>query len=107
MAKKQSWLVRGVWIVAGTAAACGAVFLLATEPGALAAFLAMGLAVAIVAGIAVRLVRAPKGRRLRQGFGPLGDAAEQYQQQLTGREPTAVAIERAFPEHDDKASSGI
>lgn len=61
MAKKQPWLVRSVWIVAGTAAACGAVFLLATEPGALAAFLAMGLAVAIVAGIAVRLVRAPKG----------------------------------------------
>lgn len=106
MSKNSTRLVRGVWIAACAGAVWGAVFLLATDPAALGGFLALVLAAAIVVGVAIRLIRAPKGRRLRQGLGPIGDAAEQYQQLLTGREPTAVVIERAFPEHDDKGSSG-
>ncbi len=86
----------------GRAVACVAavgvfVLLLATHPEWLSAGIAVGLTLAVGIGVALRFIRAPKGRRLRSGLGPAAGAAESYQQLLVGREPTSELIEHAFP----------
>lgn len=103
----SSSLKKTLWIVLGAVALGLAVFLLVTDPAALGGWLALGLGIAVVLGMAVKMVRAPRGNKLRAGMAPIGAAAETYQELLLGREPTGSAIEHSFPAvPDDKASSG-
>lgn len=82
------------------------VFFLINNPAALGGWLALGLGIAVVLGMVMRLVRAPKGKKFREGFAPVANAGEAYQQLLLGREPTEDAIEHSFPAAtDDTASS--
>lgn len=83
----------------------GAVALLAARPELLGTFLFLGPALAVGIGMILRLIRAPKGRRLREGFGPVAGAAETYQELLMSREPTQELIQHAFPTALDETTS--
>ncbi len=94
------------WALVGALVLGVGVAVLLTHPAALGGFISLGLGITIVLGVVVRLIRAPKGKKMRRALAPLGDAGEVYQQLLTGREPTGLAIEHSFPvATDDKASS--
>lgn len=103
----SSSLKKVLWIVLGAVALCFAIVLLVTDPAALGGWLALGLGIAVVLGMAVKMIRAPRGKKLRAGLAPIAGAAETYQELLLGRESTSSAIEHSFPAvPDDKASSG-
>jgi hypothetical protein len=61
----------------------------------------------VVFGVALRLVKAKRGRKIRSALSPLADAAEVYQSLLLGRDTISQSIEMAL-EHDetDRYSSG-
>lgn len=98
--RKRAALVAVVLLLAA-----GAVALLAARPEWLGALLFLGLTLAVGVGVVVRLIRAPKGRRLRKGFGPVAGAAETYQELLMSREPTHELIQHAFPTALDETTS--
>jgi len=64
-------------------------------------------ALAVVFGVALRLVKAKRGRKIRSALSPLADAAEAYQSLLLGRDTNSQSIEKAIAHDDtDRYSSG-
>ena len=97
MGAGRSTLKKILWIVLWAAALGLAIVLLVTDPAALGGWLALGLGTAVVLGMAVRMVRTPRGKKLREALGPVAGAAETYQELLISREPTQELIQHAFP----------
>ncbi|MFF2275962.1 hypothetical protein [Agromyces sp. NPDC058126] len=63
--------------------------------GAIALF-----AVALVVGMVVRAVRAPRGQRMRGAFGPLAGAGEVYQELHTGQRGLQDSIIESIQEQE-------
>lgn len=63
--------------------------------GAIALFV-----IALVVGTAVRAVRAPRGRRMREAFGPLAGAGETYQELHTGQRGLQDSIIESVQEQE-------
>ncbi|GAA1795917.1 hypothetical protein [Agromyces lapidis] len=63
--------------------------------GAIALF-----ALAIVIGMIVRVVRAPRGQRMRAAFGPLAGAGETYQELHTGQRGLQDSIIESIQEQE-------
>jgi len=55
----------------------------------------------IVVGIAVRLVRAKRGARIRSAFGPVMGAAEEYQRLYTTQPGLAASVDYALRQQQD------
>lgn len=60
----------------------------------------LAFAVAIVVGMTVRGVRAPRGQRLRAAFGPLAGAGETYQELHTGQRGLQDSIVASVQEQE-------
>lgn len=58
------------------------------------------LAAALVVGMTVRAVRAPRGRRLRAAFGPMMSAGEVYQELHTGQRGLQDSVIEAIQEQE-------
>ncbi|MFF2272957.1 hypothetical protein ACFVTX_11820 [Agromyces sp. NPDC058136] len=87
------------------------------DSGPLGALIAWGLlafVAALVVGMTVRAVRAPRGGRMRAAFGPLAGAGEAYQELHTGQRGLQDSIIESIQEHEqggrtergDEAESG-
>lgn len=63
--------------------------------GAIALFL-----IALVIGMIVRAVRAPRGQRMREAFGPLAGAGETYQELHTGQRGLQDSIIESVQEQE-------
>ncbi|MFF2388259.1 hypothetical protein [Agromyces sp. NPDC058104] len=63
--------------------------------GAIALFV-----IALVVGMVVRGVRAPRGQRLREAFGPLAGAGETYQELHTGQRGLQDSIIESVQEQE-------
>ena len=61
-------------------------------------------AAAIVVGMTVRAVRAPRGQRLRAAFGPLMSAGETYQQLHTGQKGLQESVIESLQESEVRPS---
>lgn len=96
MAGKARWM-RALWILGLLVAGAVSMWLLVTDPGTLSGLLAIVLWSALGIGVMVRLVRAPRGNKMRQSLGPVADAADSYQKLLTGREGMGESIRKSFP----------
>jgi hypothetical protein len=67
--------------------------------------LLLGLFVAaIVVGMTVRAVRAPRGHRFRAAFGPLMSAGETYQQLHTGQKGLQDSVIESIQESEVRPS---
>lgn len=62
------------------------------------------LAAALVIGMAVRAVRAPRGRRLRAAFGPMMSAGEVYQELHTGQRGLQDSVIESIQEQEARPS---
>lgn len=96
MAGKTRWM-KALWILGLLVAGAVSMWLLATDPQTLGGLLAIALCSAVGIGIIVRLMRAPRGNKMRQSLGPVADAADSYQKLLTGREGMGESIRKTFP----------
>ena len=61
-------------------------------------------AAAIVVGMTVRAVRAPRGQRFRSAFGPLMSAGETYQQLHTGQKGLQDSVIESIQESEVRPS---
>jgi len=68
--------------------------------GALAALFAL----ALVIGMTVRAVRAPRGQRARAAFGPLMGAGETYQELHTGQKGLQDSVIESIQESEVRPS---
>lgn len=103
MAGKAHWM-SALWILGLILAGAVSIWLLVTDPGTLSGLLAMVLWSALGIGIIVRLIRAPRGNKMRQSLGAVADAADSYQKLLTGREGMRESVEKSFPaDPEDKS----
>ena len=68
--------------------------------GALAALFAL----ALVIGMTVRAVRAPRGQRARAAFGPLKGAGETYQELHTGQKGLQDSVIESIQETEVRPS---
>jgi len=66
--------------------------------------LAALFAAAIVVGMTVRAVRAPRGSRLRAAFGPIMGAGETYQELHTGRRGLQDSVMESIQEQETRPS---
>jgi hypothetical protein len=66
--------------------------------------LAAFFAAAIVVGMTVRAVRAPRGSRLRAAFGPIMGAGETYQELHTGRRGLQDSVIESIQEQETRPS---
>jgi hypothetical protein len=66
--------------------------------------LAALFAAAIVVGMTVRAVRAPRGSRLRAAFGPIMGAGETYQELHTGRRGLQDSVIESIQEQETRPS---
>ncbi|MHA7271070.1 hypothetical protein [Arthrobacter sp. HLT1-20] len=106
MARREVWK-RALGILGLLLGMGLALWLLVTNPWALSGVLALVLWSAVGIGIIIRLIRTPRGTKMRGALGPVADAAETYQQLLIGREPVSESMEKAFPPGPDgRANSG-
>jgi hypothetical protein len=62
------------------------------------------LAAAVVVGMTVRAVRAPRGRRLRGAFGPMMSAGEVYQELHTGQRGLQDSVIESIQEQEARPS---
>lgn len=61
-------------------------------------------ATAIVVGMAVRAVRAPRGSRMRAAFGPIMGAGETYQELHTGQRGLQDSVIESIQEQEARPS---
>jgi len=66
------------------------------------ASLAALFAAAIVIGMTVRAVRAPRGERMRAAFGPIMGAGETYQELHTGQRGLQDSIIESIQEQEQR-----
>ncbi|MBM7506151.1 hypothetical protein ACFPER_03465 [Agromyces aurantiacus] len=66
--------------------------------------LAALFASAIVIGMTVRALRAPRGQRLRAAFGPLMGAGETYQELHTGQRGLQDSVIESIAEQEQRPS---
>ena len=66
--------------------------------------LAALLAAALVVGMTVRAVRAPRGRRMRAAFGPVMGAGETYQELHTGQRGLQDSVIESIAEQEQRPS---
>jgi|GEM_PF-3055867 len=59
---------------------------------------------ALVVGMAVRAIRAPRGRRARAAFGPLMSAGETYQELHTGQRGLHESVVESIAEQEQRPS---
>ena len=59
---------------------------------------------ALVVGMAVRAVRAPRGQRLRAAFGPIMGAGETYQELHTGQKGLQDSVIESIQESEVRPS---
>lgn len=62
------------------------------------------LTAALVVGMTVRAVRAPRGRRLRAAFGPMMSAGEVYQELHTGQRGLQESVIESIQEQEARPS---
>ncbi|MCP2370629.1 hypothetical protein BJ978_001305 [Agromyces terreus] len=72
--------------------------------GTLLAVLVGAFVLALAIGTVVRLVRAPKGRRLRSAFAPLMGAGEVYQQLHTGQKGLQESVIESIQASESRPS---
>jgi hypothetical protein len=68
------------------------------------ATLAALFAAALVVGMTVRAVRAPRGQRLRAAFGPIMGAGETYQELHTGQRGLRDSVIESITEQEQRPS---
>lgn len=61
-------------------------------------------ALALVVGMTVRAVRAPRGQRLRAAFGPIMGAGETYQELHTGQKGLQDSVIESIQESEVRPS---
>ncbi|MFC9916919.1 hypothetical protein [Agromyces binzhouensis] len=61
-------------------------------------------AAALVVGMTVRAIRAPRGQRARSAFGPLMGAGETYQELHTGQRGLHDSVIEAIAEQEQRPS---
>jgi hypothetical protein len=66
--------------------------------------LAALFAVALVVGMTVRAVRAPRGSRMRAAFGPIMGAGETYQELHTGQRGLQDSVIESIQEQESRPS---
>jgi hypothetical protein len=66
--------------------------------------LAALFAVALVVGMTVRAVRAPRGSRMRAAFGPIMGAGETYQELHTGQRGLQDSVIESIQEQETRPS---
>lgn len=66
--------------------------------------LAALFAAALVVGMTVRAVRAPRGRRMRAAFGPIMGAGETYQELHTGQRGLRDSVIESIAEQEQRPS---
>ena len=66
--------------------------------------LAALFAAALVVGMTVRAVRAPRGRRMRAAFGPIMGAGETYQELHTGQRGLRDSVVESIAEQERRPS---
>lgn len=66
--------------------------------------LAALFAAALVVGMTVRAVRAPRGRRMRAAFGPIMGAGETYQELHTGQRGLRDSVIESIAEQERRPS---
>ena len=66
--------------------------------------LAALFAAALVVGMTVRAVRAPRGQRMRAAFGPLMGAGETYQELHTGQRGRQDSVIESIAEQEQRPS---
>jgi hypothetical protein len=66
--------------------------------------LAALFAVALVVGMTVRAVRAPRGSRMRAAFGPIMGAGETYQELHTGQKGLQDSVIESIQESEVRPS---
>ncbi|HEU4756761.1 MAG TPA: hypothetical protein VFS72_08885 [Agromyces sp.] len=66
--------------------------------------LAALFAAALVVGMTVRAVRAPRGQRMRAAFGPLMGAGETYQELHTGQRGLQDSVIESIAEQEQRPS---
>lgn len=59
-------------------------------------------AVIILIGVIMRAVKAPRGQRMREAFGPFAGAGEKYQELHTGQEGLRDSIMRTVQEQSQQ-----
>jgi hypothetical protein len=66
--------------------------------------LAALFAAALVVGMTVRAIRAPRGQRMRAAFGPLMGAGETYQELHTGQRGLQDSVIESIAEQEQRPS---
>ena len=66
--------------------------------------LAALFAVALVVGMTVRAIRAPRGQRMRAAFGPVMGAGETYQELHTGQRGLQDSVIESIAEQEQRPS---